>query len=100
MKRLNYNKENSNNDHHHGFKLFEVSGLSHEAAATLCFHHDCAYLPEPCTGMASVSKRPREEPLKEYHIDSKVCEAEVTLTLPINKICKPCYCMWILGLKG
>ena len=60
MKRLNYNKENSNNDHHHRFKFFEASGLSHEATAASCFHHDCAYVPEPCAGMASVSKRPSE----------------------------------------
>ena len=60
MKRLNYNKENSNNDHHHRFKLFEVSGLPHEVTAASCFHHDCTYVPEPCAGMASVSKRPSE----------------------------------------
>lgn len=68
LKRLNCNKDNSNDDCHHGFKLFEVSGLSHQAAATSCFHHDCSYVLEPCAGIASVSKRPSEEPLKENHI--------------------------------
>ena len=38
-KRLNYNNDQSNNDHH-GFESFEVSGLSHEAVATSCFQHD------------------------------------------------------------
>ena len=88
MKRLNYNKENSKNDHHHGFKLFEVSGLSHEAAATLCFHHDCAYLPEPCAGMASVSKRPREEPLKEYHIAFSVVLVDSKYSIMTPKFVK------------
>ena len=38
--RLNYDKDHSNVDHHHGFKPFEISRLSHVAIATSCFRHD------------------------------------------------------------
>ena len=39
------------------FEPFEVSGLSYEAVATSCFHHDSVYVGEPYAEMASSSKR-------------------------------------------
>ena len=53
------------------------------ATATLCIPHDSVYMPGPRAGKSYTW-------LQIFQNDSKICEAEVTLTSLINKICKPC----------
>ena len=51
--------------------------------ATSCIPHDSVYMPGPRAGKSDTW-------LQIFQNDSKICEAEVTLTPLINKICKPC----------
>ena len=53
------------------------------ATATSCIPHDSVYMPGPRAGKSDTW-------LQIFQNDSKICEAEVTLTPLINKICKPC----------
>ena len=52
------------------------------ATATSCIPHDSVYMPGPRAGKSDTW-------LQIFQNDSKICEAEVTLTQLINKICKP-----------
>ena len=52
------------------------------ATATSCIPHDSVYMPGPRAGKSDTW-------LQIFQNDSKICEAEVTLTPLINKICKP-----------
>ena len=51
--------------------------------ANSCIPHDSVYMPGPRAGKSDTW-------LQIFQNDSKICEAEVTLTPLINKICKPC----------
>ena len=53
------------------------------AKATSCIPHDSVYMPGPRAGKSDTW-------LQIFQNDSKICEAEVTVTPLINKICKPC----------
>ena len=60
------------------------------ATATSCIHHDSVY-------MRGLHSRKYENGfyrcdtrLQIFLNDSKICEAEVTVTSLMNKICKPC----------
>ena len=53
--------------------------------ATSCIPHDSVNVPGTHTGKS-------ENGHFVVIIDSKICEAEVTLTTVINTICKPCIC--------
>ena len=50
--------------------------------ATSCIPHDSVYMPGPRAGKSDTW-------LQIFQNDSKICEAEVTVTPLINKICKP-----------
>ena len=52
------------------------------ATATSCIPHNSVYMPRPCAGKSDTW-------LQIFQNDSKICEAEVTQTPLINKICKP-----------
>ena len=52
------------------------------ATATSCIPHDSVYMPGPRAGKSDTW-------LQIFQNDSKICEAEVTVTPLINKICKP-----------
>ena len=47
-------------------------------------------MPGPRAGKAENGFLRCDNRLQIFQNDSKICEAEVTLTPPINKICKPC----------
>ena len=49
--------------------------------ATSCIPHDSVYMPGPRAGKSDTW-------LQIFQNDSKICEAEVTVTPLINKICK------------
>ena len=53
------------------------------APAISCIPNDSVYMPGPRAGKSDTW-------LQIFQNDSKICEAEVTLTPLINKICKPC----------
>ena len=50
--KLNFDKDHSNDNHHHGFEPFLVSGLSYEAVAASCVLHDSVNVQEPLAEMA------------------------------------------------
>ena len=60
------------------------------ATATSCIPHDSVYMPGPRAGKSENGFFRCDTWLQIFQNDSKICEAEVTLTPPINKICKPC----------
>ena len=53
------------------------------ATATSCIPYNSVYMSGPHAGKSDTW-------LQIFQNDSKMCEAEDTLTPPINKICKPC----------
>ena len=55
--KLNFDKDNSNDNHHHGFEPFLVSGLSCEAVAASCVLRDSVNVQEPLAEMAYSLKR-------------------------------------------
>ena len=61
------------------------------ATATSCISHDSVYMPGPRAGKSDTW-------LQIFQNDSKICEAEVTLTPLINKICKRCLYCGLIGL--
>ena len=63
------------------------------AAATSCIPHDGVYMLVPRAGKSENGFFRCDTWLQIFQNDSKICEAEVTLTPLINKICKP----WIHG---
>ena len=64
------------------------------ATATSCFPHDSVYTPGPRAGKSENGFFRRDTWLQIFQNDFKICEAEVTLTPLINKICKPCFLYW------
>ena len=67
------------------------------ATATSCIPHDSVYMPEPRAGKSENGFFRCDTWLQIFQNDPKICEAEVTLTPLINKICKPWHC-WIVFL--
>jgi len=63
------------------------------ATATLCIPHDSVYMSRPRAGKSENGFFRRDTWLQIFQNDSKICEAEVTVTPLINKICKPCNCV-------
>ena len=61
------------------------------ATATSCIPHDSVYMPGPRAGKSENGFFRCDTWLQIFQNDSKICEAEVTLTPVINKICKPCW---------
>ena len=61
------------------------------ATATSCIPHDSVYMRGPCAGKSENGSFRCDTWLQIFQNDSKICEAEVTLTPLINKICKPCH---------
>ena len=59
------------------------------ATATSCIPHDSVYMPGPRAGKSENGFFRCDTWLQIFQNDSKICEAEVTLTPLINKICKP-----------
>ena len=59
------------------------------ATATSCIPHDTVYMPGPRAGKSENGFFHCDTWLQIFQNDSKICEAEVTLTPLINKICKP-----------
>ena len=57
--------------------------------ATSCIPHDSVYMPGPCAGKSENGFFRCDTWLQIFQNDSKICEAEVTVTPLINKICKP-----------
>ena len=68
------------------------------ATATSCIDHDNICMPGQCTGKSENGFFHCDTWLQIFQNDSKICEAEVTLTPLINKICKPCVTIIILLL--
>ena len=60
------------------------------ATATLCIHNDSVYMLGPRAGKSENGFFRCDTWLQISQNDSKICEAEVTLTPLVNKICKPC----------
>ena len=60
------------------------------ATATSCIPHDSVYMPGPRAGKSENGFFRCDTWLQIFQNDSKICEAEVTLTPLINEICKPC----------
>ena len=60
------------------------------ATPTLCIPHDSVYMPGPRGGKSENGFFRCDTRLQIFQNDSKLCEAEVTVTPLINKICKPC----------
>ena len=58
--------------------------------ATLCIPHDSVYMPGPHAGKSENGFFLCDTWLQIFQNDSKICEAEVTVTPLINNICKPC----------
>ena len=52
--------------------------------------HDSVYMPGPRAGKSENGFFRCDTWLQIFQNNSKICEAEVTLTPLINKICKPC----------
>ena len=65
------------------------------AKATLCIPHDSVYMPGPRAGKSENGFFRCDTWLQIFQNDSKICEAEVTVTPLMNKICKP----WIPVIK-
>ena len=61
------------------------------ATATSCIPHDSVYMPGPRAGKSENGFFRCDTWLQIFQNDSKICEAEVTLTPRSNKICKPWY---------
>ena len=89
MKRVNYDQSLLDD------RLMDLSFPGQRTTtATSCIPHDSVYMPGPRAGKSDTW-------LQIFQNDSKICEAEVTLTPLINKICKSCiictkdiqYCM-------
>ena len=59
------------------------------ATATLCIPHDSVCMPGSRTGKSENGFFHFDTWLQIFQNESKICEAEVTLTPFINKICKP-----------
>ena len=59
------------------------------ATATSCIPHDSVYMPGPRAGKSENGFFCCDTWLQIFQNDSEICEAEVTLTPLINKICKP-----------
>ena len=59
------------------------------ATATSCIPHDGVYMPWPRAGKSENGFFRYDTWLQIFQNDSKICEAKVTLTPLINKICKP-----------
>ena len=67
--------------------------------ATSCIPHDSVFMPGPHARKSEKGFFCHDNWLQILQNDSKICEAEVTLTPLINKICKPCQgkgklCYW------
>ena len=60
------------------------------ATATSCIHHDSVYTRELHARKSENGFFRCDTRLQIFLNDSKICEAEVTVTPLINKICKPC----------
>ena len=60
------------------------------ATATSCIPYDNVYRPGPRAGKSENGFFCCDTSLQMFQNDSKICEAEVTVTPLINKICKPC----------
>jgi len=60
------------------------------ATTTSCIPHDSVYMPGPRAGKSENGVFRCDTWLQIFQNDSKICEAEVTLTTLVNKICKPC----------
>ena len=65
------------------------------ATATSCIPHDSVYMPGPRAGKSENGSFRCDTWLQIFQNDPKICEAEVTLTTLINKICKP-WLVWPL----
>ena len=59
-----------------------------QRTATSCILHDSVYMPGPCAGKSEDVFLHCDTWLQIFQNDSKICEAEVTLTPLINNICK------------
>ena len=59
------------------------------ATATSCIPHDSVYMPGPLAGKSENGFFRCDTRLQIFQNDSKICEAEVTVTPLIKKICKP-----------
>ena len=64
--------------------------------ATSCIPHDSVYMPGPRVGKSENGFFHGDTWFQILQNDSKICEAEVTPTPLINKICKP----WNLSWQG
>ena len=58
------------------------------ATATSCIPHDSVYMPGPHAGKSENGFFCCDTWLQIFQNDSKICEAKVTVTPLINKICK------------
>ena len=58
------------------------------ATATSCIPHGSLYMPGPCAGKSENGFFHCGTRLQIFQNDSKICEAKVTVTQLINKICK------------
>ena len=67
------------------------------AKATSCIPHDSVYMPGPRAGKSENGFFRCDTWLQIFQNDSKICEAEVTVTPRINKICKPCVYLYLLA---
>ena len=70
------------------------------AKATSCIPHDSVYMPGPRAGKSENGFFRCDTWLQIFQNDSKICEAEVTVTPLINKICKPCINLLIKTFLG
>ena len=59
------------------------------ATATSCIPHDSVHMPGTRAGKSKNGFFRCDTWLQIFQNDSKICEAEVTVTPLINKICKP-----------
>ena len=60
------------------------------ATASSCIHHNNVYMRGLCARKSENGVFRCDTRLQIFLNDSKICEAEVTVTPLINKICKPC----------
>ena len=72
--------------------------------ATSCIPHNSVYMQGPHAGKSKNGFFHCDTWLQIFQNDSKICEAEVTLTPLINKICKPCSsvheALYLVGCSG
>ena len=66
------------------------------ATATSCIHHDSVYTRGLRARKSENGFFRCDTRLQIFLNDSKICEAEVTMTPLINKICKPCDLYYII----